>query len=54
MLVLTRKEGQSVQLEVNGLMIVMKVFEVDGKVRIGFEAPPEVKIMRTEIVDRDR
>lgn len=47
MLVLTRKPGESIQV---GESIVVKVVSVRGdKVRIGFEAPRDVVINRSEI-----
>jgi carbon storage regulator len=46
MLVLTRKFGERVYI---GDDIVITVVEIDrGRVRLGFEAPPHVKIYREE------
>jgi carbon storage regulator len=54
MLVLTRTKNESVQVELDGREVTVKILGVDGgKVRIGFEAPEEVRILRTEIIDRD-
>lgn len=48
MLVLSRKEGQRV--EIPGLDISIKVLRCKGSsVAIGFEAPPEIKIIRDEL-----
>jgi carbon storage regulator len=47
MLVLTRKPGQKVQL---GESIVVVVLETrGGRVRLGIEAPPEIRVVRSEI-----
>lgn len=52
MLVLTRKPGEAVVI--NG-DIIIKVVEVRGNhVRLAFEAPRAVRIMRSELVDKDR
>ena len=49
MLVLTRKEGESIVIQDE---ILIKVIKVQGKqVRIGIEAPPAVHIYREEIKD---
>jgi len=48
MLVLTRKNGESVQI---GDAIVVKVLSVSGNhVKLGFSAPPQVAIRREEIL----
>jgi carbon storage regulator len=54
MLVLSRKENESVVLTLpNGEEILLTVVAIDhGKVRIGFKAPRDVKIFRTELLDR--
>lgn len=52
MLVLSRKVGDAVELELNGVKVVATVVEVRGdKVRLGFEAPPEVSVDRLEVFD---
>ena len=49
MLVLTRNEGQSIQLDNN---ILITVSEVSGsQVKIGISAPKEVNIVRSELLD---
>ena len=50
MLVIRRKEGESIILSGN---IHVKVLEVnEGRVKIGITAPPEVDIVREEIIQR--
>ena len=50
MLVIARKEGQRFALEFGGVVAVVTVLAVDGsKVRVGIDAPPEVRVMREEI-----
>lgn len=52
MLVLSRKLGESIRI---GEDITITVVNVDrGKIRLGIEAPAEVKIMRTELIESDR
>jgi len=47
MLVLTRKEGESIRI---GDDVVITVCQLSGnKVRIGIEAPPECVILRGEL-----
>ncbi|MCC6243475.1 MAG: carbon storage regulator [Gemmatimonadaceae bacterium] len=50
MLILGRREGESILIE-GGIRIVVVSCERGG-VRIGIEAPPEVKILRGEIADK--
>lgn len=53
MLVLSRLKGESVILRVAGVEIRVCLVRVErDKVRIGFEAPPEVEILRSEIADK--
>lgn len=50
MLVLTRKVGDSVQI---GDDIVVSVVEVKGgRVRLSFDAPKEVQILREELAEQ--
>ncbi len=52
MLVLTRKLGEQITV---GDDIILKVVSVEGnRVRVGIEAPQEVRIIRGELVDRQR
>ena len=47
MLILSRKEGESI---VVGENIVVKVVSIDkGNVKLGFEAPPQKVILRSEL-----
>ncbi len=50
MLILGRREGESILIE-GGIRIVVVACERGG-VRIGIEAPPDVKILRGEIADK--
>ena len=55
MLVLTRKEQQSVVLTVSGHEILVKCLSCsDGRTRIGIEAPSEVRIRRAELDEKPR
>lgn len=56
MLILSRKTNEAVQI---GPGITVRVLKLDGNtVRLGFEAPPEVRICRaelyTEVADGNR
>ncbi|MEK6236382.1 MAG: carbon storage regulator [Planctomycetales bacterium] len=47
MLVLTRKEGERINI---GQDVVVKVISISGnKVRVGVEAPGDVRILRAEL-----
>ena len=49
MLVLTRKKGEAILI---GEDIIIKVVECDGdKIRLGIEAPKNVKVMRMELLE---
>ena len=49
MLVLSRKKNESVQIDEN---ITVHVVEIRGdRVRLGFEAPREIAIHRTEVFE---
>jgi carbon storage regulator CsrA len=51
MLVLTRKNQQQIQI---GNNIVVTILQVKGQtVRVGIEAPREVRVVRGEIADKD-
>jgi carbon storage regulator CsrA len=50
MLCLSRKLDQSVLITVGGLTIRVTVIEsTPSRLRLGFEAPEEVRILRTEL-----
>lgn len=52
MLVLTRKVGEKVIIGGN---ITLTVVKVDGnQVRLAFDAPPQVRILRNELVGKPR
>lgn len=50
MLVLTRKVGEAIAIGDDVKVTVLGVH--DGKARIGIDAPREVRVMRTELLDR--
>lgn len=52
MLVLSRKEAERVEIGDNVVMTIVALR--GGKVRVGFEAPPGIKILRGEVAERDR
>lgn len=49
MLILTRRAGEAILLD-GGIRVIVIATE-RGQVRLGIEAPPEVTILRQEIVD---
>lgn len=49
MLVLERKVGESIN--VGGVVKITITRIQGGQVRIGFEAPKEIKIVRTELIE---
>lgn len=52
MLILTRRVGEAVQIGDN---ITIRVLGVKGgQIRIGFEVPKEVNVVRTELLTRPR
>lgn len=49
MLVLTRKIGDRIVIDGN---IIVEVIKIQGvRVTLGIEAPPSVKILRSELID---
>lgn len=56
MLILTRRMGDSVLLRYPGGEIVVTCLSMQGptgtEVRMGFDAPKDVKIIRSEILDK--
>jgi carbon storage regulator len=52
MLCLTRKLGESIIFVVDGKQATLTVLSINGsQVRVGIEAPQEIKIWRNEIVE---
>lgn len=52
MLVLSRKKNESIQI---GDSIRVVLVDIRGdKVRLGIDAPPSVRVMRTELLERER
>lgn len=55
MLVLSRHKNTDVVITLNGVEVTVMVVEILGdKVRLGFQAPPEVSIHRREVYDSMR
>lgn len=50
MLVLSRRQGERIMI---GCDVVMTIIRSGGTVRVGFEAPPSVKILRGEVLEQD-
>ena len=54
MLVLSRHEGESIEIA-GGLIKIMVVgVKRDGSIRIGIDAPREMNIVRSELLGRDK
>lgn len=51
MLVLSRKQGESIQIDDNIFVTVSEV--KGGRVRLSIDAPKSVRIVRKEILERD-
>lgn len=50
MLVLRRRIGQAVAVNIHGIRVWVRVLKVDGEVvKIGFEMPPEAQANREEV-----
>jgi carbon storage regulator len=53
MLVLSRHPGETIQITGNGIDIKLMLVEIRGdKARIGIEAPRDITIMRSEIIEK--
>lgn len=53
MLVLTRRHGEAVIVEAGGVAIRVVVVGISGnQIRLGFDAPRSVHVVREEIVDK--
>jgi carbon storage regulator len=51
MLILGRKAGESIRI---GEDVVIKIFKVQGgNITVGIEAPDDVKIVRSELLERE-
>jgi carbon storage regulator len=50
MLILSRRDGEAIQIGDSVRLLISSVS--DGKVRIGIEAPPDVLILREELLHR--
>lgn len=52
MLVLSRKKDESIRIQQGPLEpLIVTVLEATGRVRLGFEAPQETRILRAELCD---
>lgn len=49
MLIITRKENESIILDINGTIIEITVADIGKQVRLGIAAPKECKIWRKEL-----
>lgn len=53
MLVLSRRPSERIVLHVGGLRVDLVVVEIrSDKVRLGIDAPPEISVLRAELLDR--
>ena len=53
MLILTRGQGKSVTFTIGDITVVVSVEVIrPHQVKLGFEAPPEVNIVRTELIEK--
>jgi len=50
MLILSRKDGESIYI---GDDIEVYIFKHNGQVRVGIDAPPKYKILRSELSKED-
>ena len=55
MLSLSRNNHQAVNITTpDGRTIIVRVFQIhEGRCKVGIEAPPDVKILREEVPDRE-
>lgn len=55
MLLLSRKPGESIEIVLDGKVVTVRLLGITGnQVRLGFTAPNDVAIMRTELLEQDR
>ena len=52
MLVLSRREGQSIRIDGPCVVTLIEIDEFRAKVKLGFEAEKSVRILRTEIDEK--
>lgn len=53
-LVVTRRIGEVIHLPTVGVRIQITGVRANGTVRVGIEAPPDVEIVRAELLTRSR
>jgi len=54
MLILTRREGETVILETSDGPIEVSIGEINGsQIRVGFKAPKSVRILRGELKEQE-
>lgn len=54
MLVLTRKKNEKIVIVVDGREVVITTVDIRGdRVRLGFEADPDIVILRSEVAGKD-
>ena len=53
MLALTRKPGESIVIQTEQGTITVEVVAAHGQVKLGIHAPPEVPILRSELLQRE-
>lgn len=55
MLCLYRETGERIRLKLGGIEVWIAVMETrPGRVRLAFDAPPEVQIAREEVIPQER
>jgi carbon storage regulator len=52
MLVIKRREGESVIVRIGDKEVKIVVIEIGNQVKLGFQAPPEIAIHREEVAER--
>ncbi|UTF61287.1 carbon storage regulator [Gilvimarinus sp. DA14] len=53
MMILSRRLGESVIIEIDREPVKLKIMSIEGKqVILGIEAPKDIKILRTEVRER--
>lgn len=52
-LVLTRRFGEAIQIDVGGEIVTVSVASINGKIcRLAINAPKHVQVLRTELLER--